>query len=124
MIGVTISWNCSGIPNALPGQKAKAFLDAHQISYTLRDIKLEAPTEEELKVWQTVSSLPLRKFFNSSGLVYRSLALKERLPDMPEEEQRKLLASDGMLVKRPVLVKEDLVLVGFRQKEWEEALLP
>ena len=111
-------------PKCSTCQKAKAFLDAHQISYTLRDIKLEAPTEEELKVWQTVSSLPLRKVFNSSGLVYRSLALKERLPDMPEEEQRKLLASDGMLVKRPVLVKEDLVLVGFRQKEWEEALLP
>lgn len=83
-------------PKCSTCQKAKAFLDAHQISYTLRDIKLEAPTEEELKVWQTVSSLPLRKFFNSSGLVYRSLALKERLPDMPEEEQRKLLASDGM----------------------------
>lgn len=111
-------------PKCSTCQKAKAFLDARQISYTLRDIKLEAPTEEELKVWQTVSSLPLRKFFNSSGLVYRSLALKEKLPDMPEEEQRKLLASDGMLVKRPVLVKEDLVLVGFRQKEWEEALLP
>ena len=105
-------------PKCSTCQKAKRFLDAHGVAYTLRDIQSNRPSEKELYAWWKASGLPLRKFFNTSGLAYRALSLKEK------EQQLKLLASDGMLVKRPVLVKEGLVLVGFRQKEWEEALLP
>ena len=103
-------------------QKAKAFLDAHGISYETRPIKEVPPTEEELRLWQKNSGKPLKKFFNTSGMLYRELKLAEKLPTMGEEEQFSLLASDGMLVKRPILVGEDFVLTGFRQAEWEEAL--
>ena len=111
-------------PKCTTCQKARTWLDAQGVSYEVRDIKLQNPSAEELRQWWQRSGLPLKKFFNTSGLAYRALSLKEKLPEMSEEEQLKLLASDGMLVKRPVLVKEGLVLVGFRQKEWEEALLP
>lgn len=90
------------------------------MSYTLRDIKEERPTREELSAWWKASGLPLKKFFNTSGQLYKSLGLKDRLKDMTEEEQLTLLATDGMLVKRPVLVDGDRVLVGFRPEEWEK----
>lgn len=102
--------------------KAKKYLDDHGISYTLRDIKLENPTREELACWQEKSGLPLRRFFNTSGLQYRALELKDRLPGMSTDEMLDLLASDGMLVKRPLLVMENQVLVGFKEKEWEAVL--
>ena len=100
-------------------QKAKKWLDEHGISYTDRHIKQDKPTYEELKLWHSISGLPLKKFFNTSGLLYKSLNLKEKLPTMTEEEQLRLLASDGMLVKRPLIVKGETVLTGFREKEWE-----
>lgn len=103
-------------------QKAKKWLDEHELSYTDRHIKENNPTYEELKVWYQRSGLPLKKFFNTSGLVYKSLSLKEKLPGMSEEEQLRLLATDGMLVKRPLLVTEDTVLVGFKMAEWERLL--
>ena len=103
-------------------KKAKAWLDAHRLSYDDRHIKFGNPTYEELKRWQAASGLPLKKFFNTSGLLYKSMNLKERLPLMTEEEQFALLASDGMLVKRPILVGEGFVRVGFREKEWEDSL--
>ena len=105
-------------------KKAKAWLDAHSIPYTARHIKEQNPTYEELKAWQASSSLPMKKFFNTSGLVYRALELKDKLPTMTEDDQLHLLATDGMLVKRPILVMENgTVLTGFREKEWEAALL-
>ena len=104
-------------------QKAKKWLDEHGISYTDRHIKENNPTYEELKQWYAMSGLPLKKFFNTSGLVYKSLNLKEKLPTMSEEEQLQLLASDGMLVKRPLVVKDGIVLTGFRVGEWEKAFL-
>ena len=100
-------------------QKAKKWLDAQGLSYTDRHIKLENPSYDELKTWYERSGLPLKKFFNTSGLVYKSLDLKNKLPAMTEEEQLRLLASDGMLVKRPLLITKDLVLPGFREAEWE-----
>ena len=100
-------------------QKAKAFLDEKGISYEARDIKAENPTYQELKLWYEKSGLPLKKFFNTSGLVYKSMGLKDRLPEMSEEEQLRLLATDGMLVKRPLVVDNDMVLVGFKSKDWE-----
>ena len=100
-------------------QKAKKWLDEHGISYTDRHIKLDNPTYEELKLWYEKSGLPLKKFFNTSGLLYKSLNLKEKLPAMTEEEQLHLLASDGMLVKRPLIVRGETILTGFREKEWE-----
>ena len=100
-------------------QKAKKWLDEHGISYTDRHIKQDNPTYEELKLWHSISGLPLKKFFNTSGLLYKSLNLKEKLPTMTEEEQLRLLASDGMLVKRPLIVKGETVLTGFPEKEWE-----
>lgn len=103
-------------------QKARRFLEARGASFTVRDIKEERPTAEELSAWQQRSGLPLRRFFNTSGLEYRALNLKERLPDMSEEEQLSLLASSGMLVKRPLLVADDFVLVGFREAEWAQRL--
>ena len=109
-------------PKCTTCQKAKAWLDARGVSYTLRDIKLDNPTEEELKAWHQVSGLPLKKFFNTSGLQYKALNLKDKLPAMTEEEQFALLATDGMLVKRPILVGDGFVLTGFRQAEWEEKL--
>ena len=103
-------------------KKAKAFLDAQGVSYAARHIKEENPSYEELKAWVEMSGLPLKKFFNTSGLLYKSMNLKEKLPTMTEEEQLKLLASDGMLVKRPILVTEKTVLTGFREEAWKEAL--
>ena len=103
-------------------QKAKKWLDEKGIAYTARHIKEQNPTYEELKHWYEVSGLPLKKFFNTSGLKYKELNLKEKLPNMTEEEQLRLLATDGMLVKRPVVVKDNVVLTGFREKEWERLL--
>ncbi len=109
-------------PKCTTCQKAKRFLEEHNIAFTLRDIKAENPTYEELKGWQAKSGLPLKRFFNTSGLQYRALELKDRLSNMSEEEQLQLLASDGMLVKRPLLITDDTVLVGFRETQWKEAL--
>lgn len=107
-------------PKCSTCQRAKAWLDARGVPYETRDIKLENPNVEELRVWHKRSGMPLKKFFNTSGLQYRALNLKERLPGMTEEEQLQLLATDGMLVKRPILVGEGYVLTGFRQPEWDE----
>ena len=104
-------------------RKAKAWLDSHDVAYTARHIKDENPTYEELKDWHAKSGLPLKKFFNTSGQIYKSMQLKDRLPGMSEDEQLHLLAEDGMLVKRPILVNGERVLVGFRENEWAEALL-
>ena len=103
-------------------QKAKKWLDEHGINYTDRQIKLENPTYEELKEWYQRSGLPMKKFFNTSGLVYKSLNLREKLPSMNEEEQLRLLASDGMLVKRPLVVTEQAIITGFKAAEWEKLL--
>lgn len=103
-------------------QKAKKWLDGHGLSYTERHIKLDNPSYEELKAWWGRSGLPLKKFFNTSGLLYKSMNLKDRLPGMPEEEQLRLLAADGMLVKRPLVVTETAVLVGFKEADWEKTL--
>lgn len=110
-------------PKCTTCQKARRFLEENNVPFTLRDIKTERPTYEELKAWQQKSGLPLRRFFNTSGLQYRALELKDRLPQMSNEEQLQLLASDGMLVKRPLLITDDTVLVGFREAQWQEALL-
>ena len=104
-------------------KKAKNWLDAHGVTYTARHIKEENPTYEELKCWYERSGLELKKFFNTSGLLYKSMNLKEKLPAMSEEEQLRLLATDGMLVKRPLVVLEDRVLTGFREAQWQETLL-
>ena len=106
-------------PKCTTCQKAKAWLDQNHIPYTLRDSRQENPTCDELAGWHKASGLPLRKFFNTSGTLYKSMNLKDRLPDMTEEQQLRLLATDGMLVKRPILVGEGFVLVGFRADEWE-----
>lgn len=103
-------------------KKAKNWLDEHGLSYTDRHIKEDHPSYEELKKWYEQSGLPLKRFFNTSGLLYKSLNLKERLPYMTEEEQLRLLSSDGMLVKRPLLVLENTVLVGFKEPQWAELL--
>ena len=110
-------------PKCTTCQKAKKWLDDHGVVYTDRHIKEENPAYEELDVWQQASGLPLKKFFNTSGLLYKSLGLKDKLPNMSREEQLRLLASDGMLVKRPLIVKDGLVLVGFKEAEWAEKLL-
>lgn len=109
-------------PKCSTCQKARKWLDEKGIDYTVRDIKTDHPTAEELRSWHKASGLPLKRFFNTSGLQYKALGLKDKLPAMTEEEQIALLATDGMLVKRPILVTENRVLVGFRQGEWEEAL--
>ena len=103
-------------------QKAKKWLDEKGVSYENRHIKEQNPTADELKLWHERSGLPLKKFFNTSGLLYKSMGLKEKLPAMTEDEQFALLASDGMLVKRPIVVGDDFVLVGFKEKEWAEKL--
>jgi arsenate reductase len=110
-------------PKCTTCQKARTWLDERKLDYAFRDIKLDNPTYEELKAWQALSSLPARKFFNTSGLLYKSLHLKEKLPSMSQEEQLQLLATDGMLVKRPLLVGDGFVLVGFKEAEWQEKLL-
>jgi arsenate reductase len=109
-------------PKCTTCQRAKKFLDERGASYTERHIKEENPTLDELRSWQRASGLPLKKFFNTSGMLYRELGLKDKLPGMGEEEQLELLASDGMLVKRPILVGDGFVLTGFHQGEWEEKL--
>lgn len=110
-------------PKCTTCQKARAWLDAQGAAYEFRDIKERNPTLAELKAWHTKSGLPLKKFFNTSGLKYKELNLSSRLKDIPEEEQFELLASDGMLVKRPIAVGEEFVLVGFQQEAWEQQLL-
>ena len=107
-------------PKCTTCQKAKRYLDEKGADYAQRHIKEENPSEAELRQWHAMSGLPLKKFFNTSGLQYKALGLKDRLPAMSEEEQFALLASDGMLVKRPILVGEDYVLVGFKEAQWEE----
>ena len=103
-------------------KKAKNWLDSHGISYTSRHIKEQNPSKEELALWYKQSGLPLKKFFNTSGLLYKSLGLKDKLPTMTEDEQLSLLATDGMLVKRPIIVTDHSILVGFKENEWEEKL--
>lgn len=109
-------------PKCTTCQKAKKWLDDNGVEYELRDIKLDNPTREELSVWYPKSDLPLKKFFNTSGLLYKSLDLKNKIPTMTDDEMLNLLSTDGMLVKRPLLVGEDFVLVGFKENEWKEKL--
>ena len=109
-------------PKCSSCKKAKKWLEEHQVNYDDRHIVEDNPTVEELKDWIGRSGLPLRRFFNTSGMKYRELQLKDRLPKMSEEEQLELLATDGMLVKRPLLVLEDRVIPGFKEKEWLEGL--
>ena len=109
-------------PKCTTCQKARAFLDARGAEYDFRDIKTANPTETELRTWHTKSGLPLKRFFNTSGLQYKALEFSKRLPFMTEDEQFTLLATDGMLVKRPILVGGNFVLVGFKEAEWEEKL--
>ncbi|MGN0368693.1 MAG: arsenate reductase family protein [Wujia sp.] len=109
-------------PKCSTCQKAKNWLDAQNISYTERHIVEENPSYDELKEWYQKSGLALKKFFNTSGMVYKELALKDKLPTMSEDEQLKLLASNGMLVKRPLVIDGDVVLTGFREAEWTEKL--
>ena len=109
-------------PKCTTCQKAKKWLNDHGAKFEDRDIKEKNPTAEELKTWYQKSGLPLKRFFNTSGMLYKSMQLKDRLPDMSEEEQLALLAADGMLVKRPLLIKGDTVLVGFKEAEWERVI--
>lgn len=109
-------------PKCTTCKRAKKWLDEHQISYEERDIKENNPSLEELKEWYQRSGLPLKRFFNTSGMLYKEMKLKDKLPEMSEDEQLALLASDGMLVKRPIVVTEDQVLVGFKEAQWEEEL--
>lgn len=109
-------------PKCSTCQKARKWLDEHGFSFDERDIKQNNPTADELRAWYKRSGLPLKRFFNTSGLQYKALGLKDKLPGMSEEEQLALLATDGMLVKRPLLVGEDFVLTGFKQVEWEQTL--
>lgn len=109
-------------PKCSTCQKAKKWLDEHKISYKERHIAEDNPSYDELKEWYGRSGLPLKRFFNTSGLVYREMQLKDKLPSMNEEEQLKLLASNGMLVKRPLIVSGDTVLVGFKEAEWVKKL--
>ena len=101
-------------------KKAKKWLEENQVAYNNRLIVEDNPTKEELKLWISKSGLPLKKFFNTSGVIYKEMNLKDKLPNMSEEEQIELLASNGKLVKRPLLVSDELVLVGFKQEEWEK----
>jgi arsenate reductase len=110
-------------PKCTTCQKAKKWLESQGIAYTERNIAEENPTYAELKEWYKKSGLPLKRFFNTSGLVYKSMQLKDKLPEMSEEEQLKLLATDGMLVKRPLVVDGDTVLTGFKEAEWTEKML-
>ncbi len=107
-------------PKCTTCQKAKKWLDDNKIEYTLRDIKTDNPTLEEITEWYKKSTLPLKKFFNTSGILYKSMDLKNKIPTMSEDEMLKLLSSDGMIVKRPLLVGDDFVLVGFKDTEWSE----
>ena len=107
-------------PKCTTCKKAKKWLEDHEVSFTDRHIVEANPTKEELKEWHNRSGLPLKRFFNTSGMLYREQGLKDKIPNMTEEEQYELLSTDGMLVKRPIIVGEDFVLVGFKEKEWEE----
>lgn len=109
-------------PKCTTCKRAKAWLDNHSIAYDARHIAEENPTADELRAWHEASGLPLRRFFNTSGMLYRSMKLKDKLPNMSEDEMYALLATDGMLVKRPIVVLDDKVLVGFKEKEWEQLL--
>ncbi len=109
-------------PKCTTCKKAQNRLDSKGIEYSSRNIKEENPTYEELKEWYEKSGLPLKRFFNTSGMIYRSMNLKDKLDDMTDEEKLRLLASDGMLVKRPILVTDDMVLVGFKESEWEKII--
>lgn len=109
-------------PKCTTCKRAKKWLDEHQISYEERDIKENNPSLEELKEWYQRSGLPLKRFFNTSGMLYKEMKLKDKLPEMSEDEQLALLASDGMLVKRPIVVTKEIVLVGFKEAQWEEEL--
>lgn len=109
-------------PKCTTCQKAKKWLDENKIEYAMRDIKTDNPSFEDLSEWYGKSGLALKKFFNTSGLLYKSMELKNKIPNMSEEEMLKLLSTDGMLVKRPLLVGESFVLTGFKQTEWEEIL--
>ena len=106
-------------PKCTTCQKAKKWLTEKGISFEERDIKTENPTKEELEAWYKKSGLPLKRFFNTSGILYKEMKLKDRLPEMTEDEQLTLLSTDGMLVKRPLLISDEQVLVGFKEKEWE-----
>lgn len=110
-------------PKCSTCQKAKKWLEENQIEYTFRDIQLDNPTAAELKAWHLKSGLPLKRFFNTSGMLYREQQLAAKLPSMPEEEQYALLATNGLLVKRPLLIGADFVLVGFKAPQWEAQLL-
>ena len=109
-------------PKCTTCQKAQKWLDSKGIKYELRDIKLDRPSRDELVEWHAVSALPLKRFFNTSGLLYKSLELKDKLPTMTEDQMFDLLSTDGMLVKRPILVGDGFVLTGFKESEWEERL--
>ena len=109
-------------PKCTTCQKAKKWLEDNGVEYEIRDIKADNPTLDELKKWYALSGLPLKKFFNTSGLLYKSMALKDKIPSMSEDEMLSLLATDGMLVKRPLLVSDDFVLVGFKEAEWKAKL--
>ena len=109
-------------PKCSTCKKAKKWLEEHNVEFEDRHIKEQNPSADELRQWHAASGLALKRFFNTSGMLYRSMELKDKLPSMSEDEQFELLASDGMLVKRPILVDGDTVLVGFREKEWEQAL--
>lgn len=109
-------------PKCSTCQRAQKWLDENGVQYTLRDIKTDNPSYEELAGWHERSALPLKKFFNTSGLLYKSMGLKDKLPAMSEDEMLRFLASDGMLVKRPLLISDGFVLVGFKQTEWESKI--
>ena len=109
-------------PKCTTWKKAQNWLDSKGADYTLRDIKTDNPSYEELKEWYKKSGLPLKKFFNTSGMIYRSMNLKDKLDEMTDEEKLRLLAKDGMLVKRPILLTEDRVLLGFKESEWSEII--
>lgn len=109
-------------PKCTTCQRAQKWLDSNGVKYELRDIKLDNPSKKEISEWYKKSSLPLKKFFNTSGLLYKSLELKSKLPDMSDDEMLELLSSDGMLVKRPLLIGDGLVLVGFKEEEWKSLI--
>lgn len=109
-------------PKCTTCKRAKAWLEEHGVAYEDRHIVEENPTVEELERWQQQSGCPLKKFFNTSGLLYKNMNLKDRLPGMPQEEQLALLASDGMLVKRPLVITDDVILIGFKEEQWQQLL--
>lgn len=109
-------------PKCTTCQKARKWLNAKGIPYEERDIKTQNPNREELKEWYQKSGLPLKRFFNTSGMLYKEMKLKDSLPEMSEEEQLELLSTDGMLVKRPLVITDEAILTGFKEKEWEEKL--